>query len=68
MPKVTTDLLAFVIFALPFTFSFLSSVAFEILLNYTPAANNDYILNIKILSHTMKLGETPLKMRICGYM
>lgn len=49
MHKVTTDLLAFVIFALPFIFPFLSAVAFEILLNYTLAANNDYILYIRIL-------------------
>lgn len=49
MHKVTTDLLAFVIFALPFIFPFLSAVGFKILLNYTLAVNNDYILYIRIL-------------------
>lgn len=68
MPKVRTKLLAFVIFALPFTFFFLSAVASEILLNDTFAANNNCILNIRIQSHTMRLGETPLKMHISGYM
>lgn len=67
MPKVTTDLLAFVIFALPLISSFLSAVAFEIF-NYTFATNNYYILYIRILSHTMRLGETPIKMCISGYM
>lgn len=56
MPKVTINLLAFVIFALPFTYFYLSFVAFEILLNYRFAASNNYFLNIRIQSHTVSLG------------